>query len=167
MVKSPHETASEPTVGASSTTVALRELAFAVQALQLYPPDSPVVLSAVTRAHGKLMPLVHTGRLSLAILPETVRVGGEDVGISSQSVRSLAERLHQRGVSHLHLDASLQANGLQVLAELLATHADDLKADGGIKSLCERQHLQGLKLDMLQLEKLYEDEQRCRGGANS
>jgi len=150
-------------LGASSTTVALRELAFAVQALQLYPPDSPVVSSAVARAHGMLMPLVHNGRLSLAVLPETFRVGSEDVGISSQTVRSLAERLHQRGVSHLHLEASLQTKGLQVLAELLATHADELKADGGIKTLCERQHLEGLKLEMLQLEKLYEEDEEATG----
>lgn len=163
MLKSPHETASEPTPVAPSATVALRDLAFAVQALQLYPPDSPVVSDAVERAHGKLMPLVNAGRLSLAILPETIRVGGADVGSGSRTVRSLAERLHQRGVSHLHLDASLQTKGLQVLAELLATHADELKAEGGIDALYRRQHLEGLTLEMLQLEKLYEEDEEPEG----
>ena len=155
----PNHPASEPTDGPPSATVALRDLAFAVQALQLYPPSSPVVGEAVQRAHTKLMPLVSDGRLSLAILPETIRLGPEDVGSSSRTVRSLAERLHHRGVAHLHLDASLQAASLQVLAELLATAADELKADGGISALCERQSLDGLRLEMLQLEKLYEEEE--------
>ena len=163
MAKSPQETASEPTSGALSTTLALRDLAFAVQALQLYPPGSPVVLEAVGRAYDKLKPLVHAGRLSLAILPETIHVRGEDVGTGSRTVRSLAERLHQRGVSHLHLDTSLQTKDLQILAELLATSPDELKADGGIKALCQRQHLEGMQLEMLQLEKLYEEDEEVAG----
>ena len=163
MAKSPQETASEPTSGALSTTAALRDLAFAVQSLQLYPPGSPVVLEAVARAYDKLKPLVHSGRLSLAILPETIHVRGEDVGASSRTVRSLAERLHQRGVSHLHLDTSLQTEALQLLAELLATSPDKLKADGGIKALSKRQHLEGMQLEMLQLEKLYEEDDEGAG----
>ena len=59
--------------------VALRGLAHAVRALQLYPPSSPVVSDAVQRAHEKLSPFLRVGRLSLAILPETIRIGGARV----------------------------------------------------------------------------------------
>lgn len=138
---------------------ALRDLAYAVRALQLYPPSSPVVSQAVQRAHENLSPFLATGRLSLAILPETIRIGGEDAGGGNRTLRSLAERLHQRGVAHLHLDASLASSSLQHLAEMLATDADTLKEQGGISALCKRRQLEGLAVDMLQLDKLYEDEE--------
>jgi len=139
--------------------VALRQLAYAVRALQLYPPSSQVVSRAVRRAHKTLSPFVSGGRLSLAILPETIRIGGEDVGAGNSTLRSLAECLHQRGVAHLHLDASLARSSLERLAEMLSTDADTLNEQGGIGALCERQQLQGLAVDMLQLDKLYEDEE--------
>ena len=75
--------------------VALRSLANAVRALQLYPPSSQVVSQAVRRAHEALSPFLSGGPLSLAILPETIRIGGEDAGAGSSTLRSLAERLHQ------------------------------------------------------------------------
>jgi len=144
---------------AQPLTLALRDLAFAVRALQLYPSDSPVVADAVSRAHRGLEPFLRGGRLSLVVLPETIRVGPDDAGAGSRTVRDLAGRLHQRGVAHLHVDAGVEASSLQRLAEMLATDADALKEQGGISALCERQQLNGLALEMLQLERLYDDDE--------
>jgi len=156
------EAPAAPVEADAGIVVALRDLAHAVRALQLYPASSPVVSEAVERAHKRLAPFLHGAtRLSLTILPQTIRVGDGDAGMSSRTVRSLAERLHQRGVGHLHLDGSLQGAGLQGLAQMLATDADTLNEQGGISALCERQQLDGINVDMLQLDKLYADEEEA------
>lgn len=155
----PEDAAAEGVETDPGLVAALRHLAYAVRTLQLYPSSSPVVRHAVQRAHEKLSPCLRGGRLSLAILPETIRVGGEDAGAGSGALRSLAEQLHQRGVAHLHLDASLASSSLQRLAEMLATDADTLKQQGGISALWGCQQLEGLAVDLLQLDRLYEDEE--------
>lgn len=148
-------------------SAALRDLAYAVRALQLYPAGSPVVSEAVGRAHRGLEPLLRRGRLSLAILPESIRVDGEDAGGGNRNVRTLAERLHERGVAHLHLDAGVEPAAMQRLAELLAIDADALKEQGGISTLCERQPLAGVALEMLQLERLYEEREEADADADA
>ena len=100
---------------------ALRDFAYAVKALQLYPSSSPIVSDAVERAHSGLQPFLLSGRLSLAVLPEGLRIGREEAAAGSLTVAALAERLHQRGVAHLHLDTAVEPGALKHLAELLAS----------------------------------------------
>jgi HEAT repeat protein len=135
--------------------LALRDLAQAVRTLQLYPSDSPVVGHAVERAHRRLAPFLGHGRMTLAVLPDTIRVGNTNAGEGNANVRSLAERLHQRGVAHLHLDGALNAASLRRLSEMLATDADELNQQGGIRALCERHVLDGIDVEMLQFDKLF------------
>lgn len=142
--------------------LALNALAQAVRALQLYPPSSPVVGRAVERARDNLSACLGTGRLSLAVLPDALRVGDADAAQGSAKVRTLAERLHQRGVAHLHLDAGLQSESLHRFAEMLATDPDALNRQGGVRALCERRQLTGIDVDMLQLDKLFVDEEEAR-----
>jgi len=143
--------------GTHGLALALTDLAQAVRALQLYPPSSPVVGRAVARAHAKLAPHLGAGRLSLYVLPDTLRIGNADAAHGSATVRALAERLHQRGVAQLHLDAGLQSESLQRFAEMLAADPDALNQQGGVRALCERQQLNGIDVDMLQLDKLFAD----------
>lgn len=138
---------------------ALHELAQAVNAMQLYPAASPVVTEAVTRVHESLQPILRSSPLALAVLPESLRVDGVDVGDNSHNVRRLAERVHRRGVSHLHLDSSLTAVSLQRLAKLLAMNRDALNEAGGISGHLDREPLPGVSVEMLRLERLYEKEE--------
>jgi len=137
---------------------ALRGFAFAVKALQLYPATSPVVREAVSRGHSALLPLLREAPLTLDILPKTLQVAGESVEDDARGVRHLAERLHQRGVAHLHLDASLSPASLQRMAEMLAINAEVLHQGGGFDGYLEREQLSGLTVEMLRLEMLYQDE---------
>jgi hypothetical protein len=136
----------------------LRDLAFAVKALQLYPASSPVVREAVSRAHSTLLPHLRQAPLSLGVLPESLHVGEAGVEDEARGVRHLAERLHQRGVAQLHIDSSLSPASLQRLAELLAMNAEVLHQGGGISGHLEREHLSGLSVEMLRLDRLYEEE---------
>lgn len=137
---------------------ALRDLAFAVKALQLYPGTSPVVREAVSRSHVTLLSILRESPLSLDILPETLHVAGESVDDAARGARHLAERLHQRGVAHLHMDSSVSPASLQRIAELLALNAEVLHQGGGFSGYLEREQLSGLTVEMLRLERLYEDE---------
>ncbi|MGD8330495.1 MAG: HEAT repeat domain-containing protein [Acidobacteriota bacterium] len=136
---------------------ALSDLDRAVRTLQLYPPSSPVVGRAVERARESLSPYLTGERLSLAVLPDSLRIDETDAAWGNATVRTLAERLHQRGVAHLHLDAGLQSESLQCFAEILATDPDTLNQQGGVGALCERRQLAGINVDMLQLDKLFTD----------
>jgi len=143
---------------------ALRDLAFAVKALQLYPATSPVVIEAVSRGYSTLLPLLRQNPLSLDILPDKLHVAGQGVEDDARGVSHLAERLHQRGVAHLHLDSSLSPASLQRLAELLAMNAEVLHQGGGFSGHLEGEHLSGLTVEMLRLERLYEDDEDDRQG---
>ena len=136
-----------------------RDLAYAVKALQLYPASSPVVGGAVGRAHQVLQPFLREGRLTLSVLPDSLCVGRFDVAAGSRSVGGLADRLHRRGVAHLHLDAGMEPTGLQHLAELLATDPETLKEEGGISGVTARRPMTGISFELLQLERLFEDEE--------
>ena len=147
---------------------ALRDLAFAVKALQLYPATSPVVREAVSRGHATLLSLLRQNPLSLDVLPDTLHVAGESVEDEARGVRHLAERLHERGVAHLHLDSSLSPASLQRMAELLAMNVEVLHQGGGFSGHLEREHHSGLTVEMLRLERLYEDEEdECKDEAVS
>ena len=151
----------QSTAGKASPTTsdlveAVRDLDFAVRALQLYPPTSPVVSRALEQAHARFLPLVRVGRLSLDVLPDGLRAGVEDEEPAAHATRSLAAKLHQRGVARLHVNESLQPSDLQHLAEMLATDVDALAATGGIKTRCEQLQVEGIAIDMLQLDKLFE-----------
>ena len=138
---------------------ALRDFAYAVKALQLYPASSPVVGDAVDRAHQVLRPFLREGRLTLSVLPGSLRVGGFDVAAGRRSIGGLADRLHQRGVAHLHLDAGMETTSLQHLAELLATDPEALKEKGGISGATAGRPMIGISFELLQLERLFEDEE--------
>ncbi len=138
---------------------ALRDFAYAVKALQLYPASSPVVGDAVGRAHQVLQPFLREGRLTLSVLPDSLRVGRFDIAAGSRAVGGIASRLHQRGVAHLHLDAGIEATALQHLAELLAADPEALKQEGGISSAAAARPMVGINFELLQLERLFEDEE--------
>ncbi|MFQ5742969.1 MAG: HEAT repeat domain-containing protein [Acidobacteriota bacterium] len=144
--------------GRQTLLSALRDLAFAVKALQLYPATSPVVRDAVTRAHTALLPFLRRAPITFGVLPQSLQTLDAEIGGNSRTIRHLAERLHQRGVSHMHFDSSLAPPTLQRLAELLATNRDKLLEDGGINTFLQNERLPGIALDMLRLERLYEDE---------
>ena len=137
---------------------ALRDLAFVVKALQLYPASSPVVREAVSRGHSALLPLLRQNPLSLDVLPDKLCVAGEGIEDDARGVSHLAERLHQRGVARLQLDSSLSHASLQRMAELLAMNAEVLHQGGGFSGHLEREHLSGLTVEMLRLDRLYEDD---------
>ena len=148
--------------GDERLTSALQDLAFAVKALQLYPATSPVVSDAVGRAYTGIRPLLREGRLSLAILPDAIRVGELDASSGNRTIKQLAERLHHRGVAHLHLDADIATDSLQHFAELLATDVETLNKDGGIAAASGRRQMVGIGLEMLRLERLFEDEEAAQ-----
>lgn len=157
------ETADATQPLAEGLGMGLRDLAFAVKALQLYPGSSPVVREAVERAHEALQRWLSGGPLELAVHPESISWRDQDLAAAAHAVSHLAERLHQRGVAHVTLGQALTPEGLQRLAELLSRDVQSLLEDGGLGSIQEGEPIPGVGLEMLRLERLYEEPEEDEG----
>lgn len=140
-----------------------RQLSFAVQGLRLYPRDSPVVRAALGRTHTSLYPLLQASELRVEVLPTSLRVGDEAVGAETPIMRQLAQRLHYHGVAQVHLDAGLDLQSLQRFCELIAGERDALDAGGGIDWVIEHEQLNGVRVERLQLERLFDEHTGAEG----
>lgn len=72
----------------------LRQLAFAVQRVRLYPSESPVVRAAIGRTLASLRTALRGRRLSIEVLPSTLRCDQQMFGERVAIVAQLAGRLH-------------------------------------------------------------------------
>ncbi len=113
---------------------------------------------ALEQAHGALAPHIGASALTFDVLPDGLRAAGEHTDPTGQASRSLASKLHARGVAHLYLGPSMDASGLQHLVELLSTDVEILAEMGGIRSQLEQRDAAGINVDLLQLDKLFDGE---------
>jgi hypothetical protein len=140
----------------SLVTGALRELAFAVQAMELYPSKSPVVLEAVKRARSGLIPLVQHGGLTLEVLSSSLVLDGREVGSGHEPIRKLAAKLHHRRVARLTLDPSMNDHSLLVLAQAAGTDRHELEGGGGVPGLLSQLRATGIRVELLELDRLFD-----------
>ncbi|MEX1256855.1 MAG: HEAT repeat domain-containing protein [Gemmatimonadota bacterium] len=143
---------------------AIRELGFAVQAMELYPAGSPVVTEAIQRAHAGLFPLLRHGPVQLDVLPSSFRADGREIGEGNAVVGRLAGKLHHRRVARLDLDALLVPETLSGLAEALGQDRAELEARGGLDHYLQSRHLPGLSATLLQLEQAFQEDGRAVEG---
>jgi hypothetical protein len=140
----------------SLVTGALRELAFAVQAMELYPSKSPVVFDAVKRARAGLAPLVQHGGLTIEVLASSLVIQGSEVGDGHDTIRKLAAKLHHRRVARLTLDPSMNDHSLLALAQAAGTDRQELEAGGGVPGLLGHLRATGVRVELLELERLFD-----------
>lgn len=140
----------------SLVTGALRELAFAVQAMELYPSKSPVVFDAVKRARAGLAPLVQHGGLTIEVLSSSLVVQGSEVGAGHDTIRKLAEKLHHRRVARLALDPSMNDHSLLALAQAAGMDRHELEAGGGVPGLLGQLRATGVRVELLELDRLFD-----------
>ena len=137
---------------------ALKDLGFAVKSLQLYPPTSPVVRTAVDRSYASLAALLDGGRLTLEITPSFVRHGDTEVGAGNALVEQLSKRLHGHSIARLHFDSLVAKNSLQTLAELVAADRKEYDQHGGLEVVFSNNPPTGVQAEFLELERLFDGE---------
>lgn len=137
---------------------ALHNLGFAVKSLQLYPPTSPIVESAVGRSYESLQPLLDQGYLTIEVTPRFLRVGEAQIGVGNVIVEHLARRLHERGVARVHFDVRLPQSSLQRLAELVAMDRRVLDERGGLDVVLNEDRPQGVHAEFLELDRLFDED---------
>jgi hypothetical protein len=142
-------------------TGALRELAFAAQALGLYPSKSPVVREAVDRARAGLTPLAKHGTLTLEIRPSSLMVEGCEVGAGHDAVRKLAGRLHHRRVARVRLEGSFDATSLMALAQGAGMDRQELESQGGMDAFLGVLRVPGIRVDLFEPDRLFDEAGRA------
>ncbi|MGD8817139.1 MAG: HEAT repeat domain-containing protein [Acidobacteriota bacterium] len=157
MTSGPSITPTAPDDALSSLKAALRDLAFAVKSLRLYPPTSPVVKGAIERCHRSLAPLLRRRSLHLEIVPGVIRVDGSDVGDGTPAVEQLSRRMHGLGIAKLHLASDLEPASLQALAGIVAREPQMIAELGGIKKVFASSRPRGVTAEFLELDRLFAD----------
>lgn len=107
----------------------------AVRAVSLYPGQHPAIGTSLSRLAEATTRLTADGPLQLQVRPGELLIGNAGLPKPEQSVRELAELLHQHLVGAMTVNAGADAGSWRTLLLLLSRPPDEVRNDGGIAHL--------------------------------
>ena len=107
----------------------------AARAVSLYPGQHPAIGTSLARLADATTRLTANGPLHLQVRPGELLIGNEGLPKPDQSVRELAELLHQHLIGAMTVNAGADAGSWRTLLLLLSRSPDEVRNDGGIAHL--------------------------------
>lgn len=104
----------------------------ATRIVSLYPPSHPSIQAALTRIVEAGAAITARGPFTITVLADTLLVDGRGMQKPDISVTELAIMLHDHLVGELTLHGPLDAGAWHTFLSLLASSAEDVRAEGRI-----------------------------------
>jgi HEAT repeat protein len=107
----------------------------AARAVSLYPPAHPAIGSTLGRLSELTAALTATGPFALEVRPHQILVSDAAIAKPDAAIVELSDLLRRQLVGKLTLNAGADKESWRTLLLLLARAPEEVRADGGIKSL--------------------------------
>lgn len=107
----------------------------AARAVSLYPPAHPAIGSTLGRLSEMTATLTSAGPFTLEIRPRQIYIGDAAVPKPDSAIVELSDLLRRQLVGKLTLNAGADKESWRTLLLLLARPPEEVRADGGIRSL--------------------------------
>ncbi len=124
-----------PVDSAASLAEFARSCKAAVRAVSLYPGQHPAIAASLSRLADATARLTADGPLQLQVRPGELLISNAGLAKPDQSVRELAELLHQHLIGAMTVNAGADAGSWRTLLLLLSRPPDEVRSDGGIAHL--------------------------------
>ncbi len=124
-----------PADTAASLAEFARSCKAAARAVSLYPGQHPAIGASLARLAEATVRLTADGPLQLQVRPGELLVSNAGLPKPDQSVRELAELLHQHLIGAMTVNAGADAGSWRTLLLLLSRPPDEVRNDGGIAHL--------------------------------
>jgi len=124
-----------PADTAASLAEFARSCKAAARAVSLYPWQHPAIGASLARLAEATVRLTADGPLQLQVRPGELLVSNAGLSKPDQSVRELAELLHQHLIGAMTVNAGADAGSWRTLLLLLSRPPDEVRNDGGIAHL--------------------------------
>ena len=123
----------------AETTAKLTEFArackAAARAVSLYPPGHPAIGSTLGRLSELTAALTANGPFTLEVRPHQIAIADAAVAKPDAAIVELSDLLRRQLVGKLTLNAGADMESWRTLLLLLARAPEEIRADGGIRSL--------------------------------
>ena len=120
---------------AASLAEFARSCKAAARAVSLYPGQHPAIGTSLSRLAEATLRLTADGPLELQVRPGELLISNAGLPKPDQSVRELAELLHQHLIGAMTVNAGADAGSWRTLLLLLSRPPDEVRNDGGIAHL--------------------------------
>jgi HEAT repeat protein len=133
---------------APEVMVLLLELGRLVKARRFYSPGDPRLVKLFERGlRAWQADLARHGALELSVDSEGFRSGPDTELLGARQLDELVRELVERGVSHMRLEADIDAEALAGLVEVLAADRDAVESEGGPAAALHARVPLGIALD--------------------
>lgn len=126
----------------------------AARTLTLYPPDHPNIVSALAAVTSAAREATASGPLQLAVLPDTLLVGGRPLLRPDTAIADLADLLHRHLVATLTLNPGAPDDAWRRFLTLLGIQPDQARLRGGVVKLWASEGEPSLALKQLDYREL-------------
>lgn len=126
----------------------------AARTLTLYPPDHPNIVSALAAVTSAAREATASGPLQLAVLPDTLLVGGRPLLRPDTAITDLADLLHRHLVATLTLNPDAPDDAWRRFLTLLGVQPDQARLRGGVVKLWASEGEPSLALKQLDYREL-------------
>ena len=134
-----------------------RHLSSAARAWSMYPPEHPVVGTAVERLQTSLGEVAGGAPFAFGVTPKTLLVAGVPLPEDQQSVADAAGLLHECDLLEITFLGPAPVEALHALLGLLRTGSDELRARGGPAEIWRADGHLSIALEQIDYAKILED----------
>ena len=158
----PNRDIPDKTIGPDSGTDAIREKTQAVvdlhiarRNLLIYPISHEQVKRSVVRSYKSLTTIIkRDSTVTLAVMKDNIRVGGQDLGVNNTVIKDLAGVLKHYEIATVTFGKGLQVKELARFLQLVCADHDKVMAKGGAAAIARNNNFRAIQIQAVDYSKL-------------